>query len=151
MKEALLYEKLADNRVRCHLCAHFCQVAEGKKGICQVRKNLGGTLYTQVYGRIISSHVDPVEKKPLYHFYPGSSAYSIATPGCNFHCQWCQNWEISQMPREQHLISGEAAAPEEIVAAAAAPPAAASPTPTPSRPSSSNTRSTLPAWPARPA
>ena len=118
MKEALLYEKLADNRVRCHLCAHFCQVAEGKKGICQVRKNLGGTLYTQVYGRIISSHVDPVEKKPLYHFHPGSSAYSIATPGCNFHCQWCQNWEISQMPREQHLISGEAAAPEEIVAAA---------------------------------
>jgi pyruvate formate lyase activating enzyme len=92
-------------------------IADGKRGVCQVRENRDGTLYTLVYGRTISQHVDPVEKKPLYHFYPGSTAYSIATPGCNFRCQWCQNWEISQMPREQHLISGHKASPEQIVAA----------------------------------
>lgn len=118
MKEAMLYKKLPDNRVRCNLCPHRCVINEGKKGICQVRENRGGTLYTLVYGRIIAQHVDPVEKKPLFHFYPGSTAYSIATPGCNFRCHWCQNWEISQMPREQHLIMGEEASPGEIVFAA---------------------------------
>lgn len=118
MKEAILYEKLPDSRVRCHLCAHCCLIAEGKKGICQVRENQGGTLYTLVYGRTISQNIDPIEKKPLFHFYPGSTAYSIATPGCNFRCAWCQNWEISQMPREQHLIAGQEATPAEIVARA---------------------------------
>ena len=114
----MLYEKLPDNRVRCHLCAHRCTIADGKKGICQVRENRGGTLYTLVYGRTIAWHVDPVEKKPLFHFYPGTTAYSIATPGCNFRCRWCQNWEISQMPREQHFLAGEEAGPEQVVAAA---------------------------------
>ena len=118
MKEAMLYEKLEDGRVRCHLCAHQCLINDGRKGICQVRENREGTLYTLVYGRTISRNVDPIEKKPLFHFYPGSSAYSIATPGCNFRCRWCQNWEISQMPRERHLISGDEATPEQIVAAA---------------------------------
>jgi pyruvate formate lyase activating enzyme len=117
-REALLYEKLSDSKVRCHLCAHRCVIFDGHKGICQVRLNRGGTLYTLVYGRTISQHVDPVEKKPLFHFHPGSTAYSIATPGCNFHCRWCQNWEIAQMPREQHLIVGNEASPEQIVAAA---------------------------------
>ncbi len=115
MKEALLYEKLADNKVRCNLCAHRCLIAEGGLGICQVRENEGGTLYTLVYGRTISQHIDPIEKKPLYHFYPGSTAYSVATPGCNFRCAWCQNWEISQMPRLEHLIAGYEAAPEHLV------------------------------------
>jgi len=118
MKEAMLYEKLPDGRVRCHLCAHGCVVVDGGKGICQVRQNRGGVLYTLVYGRTISQHIDPIEKKPLFHFYPGSTAYSIATPGCNFRCRWCQNWEISQMPREQHLIAGHEATPRQIVAAA---------------------------------
>jgi len=117
MKEAMLYERLPDNRVRCNLCAHRCVIADGKRGICRVRENQGGTLYTLVYGRTIAQHVDPVEKKPLFHFYPGSTAYSVATPGCNFRCRWCQNWEISQMPREHHLIMGEEANPEQIVAA----------------------------------
>ena len=120
MKEALLYDKLDGNRVRCNLCAHRCVIAEGKLGVCKVRQNVEGTLYTLVYGRTISQHVDPIEKKPLYHFYPGSSAYSIATPGCNFRCQWCQNWEISQMPRERDLISGYEATPKQIVADALA-------------------------------
>jgi len=118
MKEAMLYEKLSDSRVRCNLCAHRCVILEGKHGICQVRENRNGVLYTLVYGRIIAEHVDPVEKKPLLHFYPGSTAYSIATPGCNFRCEWCQNWEISQMPRQQHLTIGKETGPEEIVAAA---------------------------------
>jgi len=118
MKEAMLYRKLSDNRARCNLCAHRCMIGDGKKGICQVRENRDGTLYTLVYGRPIAQHVDPVEKKPLFHFYPGSTAYSIATPGCNFRCRWCQNWEISQMPRERHLIMGQMASPEEIVSAA---------------------------------
>ena len=117
-REARLYEKLPENRVRCNLCAHRCVITDGGRGICQVRENRDGTLYTLVYGRVIARHVDPVEKKPLFHVYPGSTAYSIATPGCNFRCKWCQNWEISQMPREQHLIMGEKATPEQIVAAA---------------------------------
>lgn len=118
MKEAMLYERLSDQRVHCHLCAHECKIAEGRKGVCQVRENQDGTLYTLVYGRTIAKHVDPVEKKPLLHFYPGSRAYSIATPGCNFRCQWCQNADISQMPREQHFVMRQEVSAEEIVAAA---------------------------------
>jgi pyruvate formate lyase activating enzyme len=115
MQEALLYEKLEKNRVRCNLCAHRCVIADGKKGVCQVRENKGGALFSLVYGRAISQGVDPVEKKPLYHFYPGSLVYSFATPGCNFRCQWCQNWQISQMPREQDLISGQEVSPDQII------------------------------------
>ena len=118
MREALLYERLMQNRVRCNLCAHHCVIPDGKLGVCRVRKNVNGILYTLVYGRTISQNVDPVEKKPLYHFYPDSLAYSIATPGCNFRCQWCQNWQISQMPRERELITGRKAPPEEIVGSA---------------------------------
>jgi pyruvate formate lyase activating enzyme len=118
MKEAMLYEKLSDNKVRCNLCAHHCVIPDGKRGVCLVRENRGGTLHTLVYGRTISQHVDPVEKKPLLHFHPGTTAYSIATPGCNFRCRWCQNWEISQMVRERHFIMGEEASPKQIVAAA---------------------------------
>ena len=115
MQEAMLYKKIGDKRVRCTLCAHGCVIAEGKFGVCKVRQNIEGTLYTRVYGRTISQNVDPLEKKPLYHFLPGAKAYSIATPGCNFQCRWCQNWEISQVLRETHLIAGRAASPEEVV------------------------------------
>lgn len=115
MREAMLYEKLPGRRVRCHLCAHRCVIADGKRGVCQVRENLAGTLYTLVFGQAIAQHVDPVEKKPLYHFYPGTSAYSIAIVGCNFRCRWCQNWEISQPPREQRLMAGDEVAPQQIV------------------------------------
>jgi pyruvate formate lyase activating enzyme len=115
MKEALLYEPIGDLKVQCHLCEHRCKIADGNLGICKVRKNIGGTLYTLVYGKTISQHVDPIEKKPLYHFLPGSTAYSIATPGCNFRCQWCQNWEIAQMPREFGRIAGQETSPQEII------------------------------------
>ncbi len=118
MKEALLYEKLEDLAVRCHLCAHRCRIAEGKKGVCHVRENRAGTLYSLVYGRLISQAIDPIEKKPLFHFYPGSVSLSIATVGCNFRCLFCQNADISQMPRDRDRIEGHTVAPETVVAAA---------------------------------
>jgi len=119
MKEALLYEKLDEGRVRCNLCAHRCVIAPGRKGVCLVRENREGVLYTLVYGLPLSQAVDPIEKKPLFHFYPGSTAFSIATVGCNFRCTFCQNWDISQMPRERGQIVGHRATPEEVVRAAA--------------------------------
>jgi pyruvate formate lyase activating enzyme len=115
MKEALLYESLGENKIKCNLCVHNCIIADGKLGVCNVRENRNGVLYTLVYGQTISQHVDPIEKKPLYHFFPGSTAYSIATPGCNFRCQWCQNWEIAHMPREQGVVQGYDAPPNVIV------------------------------------
>ena len=116
--EAMFYEKQEGGRVRCKLCSHHCVIADGQRGICQVRENRGQTLYTLVHGRTIAQQEDPIEKKPLFHFYPGSSAYSIGTPGCNFRCRWCQNWLISQMPCERDLSGGEEATPMEIVASA---------------------------------
>lgn len=104
--------------VRCELCAHKCAIAPNHQGICGVRENRDGVLYSLVYGRTIARHIDPIEKKPLYHFQPGSQSYSIAAPGCNFRCAYCQNWEISQMPREQGAILGSPATPIEIARAA---------------------------------
>ena len=113
--EALLYHKLEKNKVQCNLCAHRCVIRPGKQGICKVRNNINGSLYTRVYGRAIAEHVDPVEKKPLYHFSPGTKAYSFATPGCNFHCLFCQNWDISQITTESILEMGNKRTPEQIV------------------------------------
>jgi len=113
--DAVLYDKLADNQVQCNLCAHRCQIRDGYSGICQVRENHNGELFTLVYGNLVSKNVDPIEKKPLYHFLPGSMTYSIATPGCNFHCDWCQNWQISQMPRIMQMPEGKAETPDAVV------------------------------------
>ncbi len=118
MREALLYEKLDKNGVKCHLCAHHCKIAPGKFGLCHVRYNKEGTLYSLVYGKIIAQHVDPIEKKPLFHFLPGSRSLSIGTVGCNFQCEFCQNFEISQFPRLEGQIPGEEISPQEIVEAA---------------------------------
>jgi pyruvate formate lyase activating enzyme len=116
VREAMLYEKLSDNAVHCFLCAHNCMISESRFGFCGVRKNEGGKLYTHVYGEVIASHIDPIEKKPLYHFFPGSMAYSIATVGCNFKCGFCQNWQISQSNRRDvPEIYGNELKPEEIV------------------------------------
>ncbi len=120
MKEAMLYESLPERRVHCHLCAHGCVIPDGGLGVCQVRENREGKLYTLVYGQLIARHVDPIEKKPLFHFFPGSKAYSVATPGCNFRCRWCQNWDISQMPRQQRVVLGAQGNPAEVVADAEA-------------------------------
>jgi pyruvate formate lyase activating enzyme len=115
MHEAMLWEDAGDNKVHCLLCRHHCRIAEGKTGICQVRENQGGKLYSLVYDKVIAQNIDPVEKKPLYHFLPGSKTYSIATPGCNFRCLFCQNADIAQMPRDSKVIVGQPVSPQEIV------------------------------------
>lgn len=115
MKEAKLYKKLENAKVQCLTCAHRCIIAEGKRGICGVRQNKGGILYSLVYGKAIALHVDPIEKKPLFHFYPGTKAFSVATVGCNMRCLNCQNYDISQMPREQSKIEGQDVPPEKLV------------------------------------
>ena len=120
MKEAMFYEKLEGGDVRCGLCNHFCRIKPKKRGICGVRENEDGTLVTLVYGKLIAMHVDPIEKKPLFHFIPGHLSYSIATVGCNFRCLHCQNADISQMPRERGIIAGEEVKPERVVAEALA-------------------------------
>ena len=115
MKEALFYENL-DGKVRCHLCNHHCVIKEGKRGICGVRENREGKLYSLVYGKSVAADIDPIEKKPFFNFYPGTTAYSVATMGCNFRGLNCQNWEISQMPAgKEGKIIGDELSPEEVV------------------------------------
>ncbi|PJE57549.1 MAG: AmmeMemoRadiSam system radical SAM enzyme [Candidatus Portnoybacteria bacterium CG10_big_fil_rev_8_21_14_0_10_38_18] len=118
MHEALLYEKLSEKKIRCNACNHRCIIAQNKRGICGVRENHDGKLYSLVYGKIIAEHIDPIEKKPLYHFMPGSFSLSIATVGCNFRCLHCQNADISQITKEKPedvKILGEDIKPEKIV------------------------------------
>ncbi len=113
MKEAMYYKKLRNKNVQCILCPHFCTLKPGERGKCKVRENRKGVLYSLFYGKICSASVDPIEKKPLYHFLPGTYAYSIATPGCNLSCKNCQNWEISQAKPED--IPSLSFKPEDIV------------------------------------
>jgi len=116
MREAMLYDRITEGRVHCRLCSHCCIIADGDRGICQVRRNDGGTLVSLVYERVIAHDVDPIEKKPLFHFYPGTRAYSIATVGCNFTCLYCQNHHISQYPRvNAGQIVGDRMSVTEIV------------------------------------
>lgn len=96
LKEAKYYQSLGGGVVQCQLCPRFCVLNLGERGFCRVRGNIKGKLYSFVYGQPVSIHLDPIEKKPLFHFLPGSTAYSIATAGCNLRCLYCQNWEISQ-------------------------------------------------------
>lgn len=102
LHEARFYETLADDKVWCNLCPHDCRIPEGARGACGVRYNHQGRLYTLVYDKVVAREVNPIEKKPLFHFYPGSHAYSISTVGCNLRCSFCQNWQISQWPKN-HL------------------------------------------------
>jgi pyruvate formate lyase activating enzyme len=118
MEEARLYNTRPDGSVDCNLCAFHCHISDGRHGICGVRENSAGTLYTNVYGKVIAENADPIEKKPLFHFLPKTTSYSVATVGCNFHCLHCQNWEISQMPKDQSKIIGKDRSPEDIVASA---------------------------------
>ncbi|MFH1126325.1 MAG: AmmeMemoRadiSam system radical SAM enzyme [Candidatus Altiarchaeota archaeon] len=117
MKEALFYGPEA-NSVRCSLCNHRCLIPIGRRGLCGVRENQNGRLMSLVYGKLIAENVDPIEKKPLFHFQPGSLSYSIATVGCNFRCEFCQNWDISQRGKEGGEIVGRIASPKEVVDAA---------------------------------
>jgi pyruvate formate lyase activating enzyme len=114
LHEAILYEKQPENKVKCSLCARRCLISDGATGFCLVRKNQAGTLYTLNYGKAVSLGVDPIGKKPLSHFNPGASVMSVAAAGCNFRCQFCDNWMISQ----DHEVSGRPYPPEQIVKSA---------------------------------
>jgi len=120
MHAALFFEKTPEGDARCHLCPHACLIPDGRRGRCGVRENRAGALYSLVYGRAIAEHVDPIEKKPLFHVLPGSRCYSIATAGCNLTCRHCQNAAIAQLPRSRGLPKTPLRPPEDIVAAARA-------------------------------
>ncbi len=115
MIEARLYERLEGGAVRCNLCQHRCRIARGGHGVCMVRKNVDGVLQSLVYGKAIAGRADPIEKKPLFHFLPGSLSWSFATVGCNFTCVFCQNADIAQMPRDYGRIAGNEISPRDIV------------------------------------
>ena len=110
MKLSLYYQSLDGKKVQCHLCPHNCVIQPDKAGICRQRKNIDGVLYSLNYGQVVSANLDPMEKKPLYHFYPGEKILSIGTNGCNLSCQFCQNWSISQQDSPAEEIT-----PEDVV------------------------------------
>jgi len=120
MRQALHFIKLERGAVECRLCPHHCRIAPGKRGICGVRENRDGTLVSLVYGKLAASHVDPVEKKPLFHFLPGTLTYSVATVGCNLACPFCQNHELSFAMRSHAVPYGYEAPAEKVVAEAVA-------------------------------
>lgn len=113
LREAMFYEQLEGNLVRCNLCPNRCLLREGQTGICRARKNLGGKLYSLNYGKVVSANLDPIEKKPFFHVLPGSRAFSVATAGCNLRCLYCQNWQISQ--RSPAEIEYVRLSPQELV------------------------------------
>jgi pyruvate formate lyase activating enzyme len=110
-KEAMLYQQLPHDRVRCTACARYCNIGEGQNGFCGIRGNIGGKLQLFVYGKIIAGHIDPIEKKPVTHYMPGSRIFSIATTGCSWACLYCQNYDISQ----RRKVEGLDATPESVV------------------------------------
>ena len=118
IRKAILFDKMDNAAVRCRLCAHKCVIRVGRRGICKVRENREGELCTLVYGNLVAENVDPIEKKPLYHFQPGSLSYSIATCGCNLACSHCQNYSISMEISETEAIPGTERSPEQIVESA---------------------------------
>jgi len=109
-KEGILYKQLPNGRAECDLCARRCKIGEGQKGFCGIRKNIGGKIYLIAYGDIAAVNIDPIEKKPLFHYKPGASMLSVGTVGCNFNCLYCQNWDLSH---ERH-IGGREITPEEL-------------------------------------
>lgn len=121
MHPALFYSREDDGALRCGLCAHNCLILPGQRGICGARENIDGRLYALSYGNIVAANIDPIEKKPLYHFLPRTLSYSVATPGCNFRCRFCQNWQIAQMQATRppgHRATRKRYLPENIVRAA---------------------------------
>src|SRR3990170_4545132 len=115
MKEAIFYEKLRNNSVRCGVCRHRCIIAPGKRGYCKTRLNKDGILYTLIYNKVSSWSPNPIEKKPVFHFYPGSLCFSMGTLGCNFRCPGCQNWEISRAIAEEAGAGTENITPEQSI------------------------------------
>src|SRR4030043_636707 len=103
MHEAILYHKLDDSRVRCNVCQWRCVIGLGKLGVCKTRRNDDGVLHVLNYAEVTSTAADPIEKKPLFHFFPGSSCFSLRSWGCNFHCVHCQNWQISCVEKPEDI------------------------------------------------
>lgn len=120
MKEAMFYRALEDGKVQCELCGHQCVIRPGRLGRCRVRENRDGTLFSMVYGRVSAEQIDPVEKKPLFHFLPGTLTYSLATVGCNFTCLHCQNHSLSQVGADSDRFPHVKRAPDEVVKTALA-------------------------------
>jgi pyruvate formate lyase activating enzyme len=118
LKKAVLWKPQEHKKTQCMLCSWRCLISEGKTGRCFVRQNIEGELYTLNYDKVCAANSDPIEKKPLFHFQPGSMSFSIACEGCNFQCEFCQNWHISQSAVEHGRIEGQAIDPERIVEAA---------------------------------
>jgi len=118
-KESLCYKKLDENKVQCQTCSHYCIIENGKYGFCGVRKNIDSVLFFIFYGQVIAQNSDPIEKKPLYHYLPGTDTLTIATVGCNFTCQWCQNWKISQITKSGERVDaikmGFELSPERVI------------------------------------
>ncbi len=114
----MLFQTLDDRKVRCNLCGHKCVIPAGEFGLCRVRENVAGSLKTHSFAALVALNVDPIEKKPLFHFLPGTRSLSIAAAGCNFQCEFCQNWRISQSPRERLNGGGKAVSPRQVVTAA---------------------------------
>lgn len=115
MKEVYLYKKLPKRAIRCNNCAHYCNLFSGKRGVCGVRENIDGTLYVLNYGKLVACNIDPVEKKPLFHFLPGTKTLSVSTVGCNMRCKNCQNFDISQNYRNEKIIPGKEISPKELI------------------------------------
>jgi pyruvate formate lyase activating enzyme len=116
MREAEFYKK-SNNKVECFLCSHNCIIKNGRKGRCKARENKNGILYSLTYGKVAAANIDPIEKKPLFHFLPGGRSFSIATAGCNFQCSFCQNASISQIKNSEQNFNAQTkeTSPEEIV------------------------------------
>ncbi len=115
--EALVYESLQNGVLRCQVCPHYCVIPKGSSGICHIRHNEGGKLLVKNYGKVIATHIDPIEKKPLYHFLKGSKTYSFACMGCNMRCPWCQNHQISQITDDHQFSRGTDYAPIDHIKA----------------------------------
>lgn len=115
MYEARLWKSIDESAVQCRLCHHFCAIQSGERGKCGVRENRNGTLFSLNYGKIAAINLDPVEKKPLYHFHPASQTFSLATMGCNLACSFCQNWTLSQPPAQDGTIQGTDTTPRQLV------------------------------------
>ena len=118
MKRTLFYKKLKNKEVRCQICFQRCLIKPGKRGICGIRENIQGSLYVLNYGKIAAQNIDPIEKKPLYHFLPKTSTFSIASVGCNLRCLNCQNWQISQSFKFKKEISGKECLSQEFIESA---------------------------------
>jgi len=110
MKEAMYYKKLDHDKVQCELCPHYCVISHNGSGLCKVRKNINGKLYASAYGKLVAAHLDPIEKKPLYHYYPGRDILSVGSYGCNMSCSFCQNYELSQQ-----VYDVETTSPEKLI------------------------------------